>query len=59
VFIRLLQALEGPQVTEYEAIAITDSIGDWIDSDDEPRLNGAEASATRPWRRPTGRPTDP
>lgn len=43
-FIRLLQALEPLELTEFEAIAITESIGDWIDSDDNPRFNGAESS---------------
>jgi general secretion pathway protein K len=42
-FIRLLQALEGVEMTEYEAVAITEAIGDWVDSDDVPRLNGAES----------------
>jgi general secretion pathway protein K len=59
VFIRLLQALEGPQVTEYDAIAITEAIGDWIDSDDTPRAFGAEASAytaLAPAYRPANRP---
>lgn len=43
-FIRLLQALDGLEMTEYEAVAITESIGDWIDEDDIPRLSGAESS---------------
>ncbi len=41
-FIRLLQALEEPPVSEFEAAAIAESIGDWLDSDNEPMLNGAE-----------------
>ncbi len=41
-FIRLLQALGEPEISEYEAIAITESIADWLDSDGEPRDNGAE-----------------
>lgn len=44
MFIRLLQALEGVEVDEYEATRLTEAIADWIDSDDEPRLNGAESS---------------
>ncbi|MEM1404462.1 MAG: type II secretion system minor pseudopilin GspK [Pseudomonadota bacterium] len=43
-FIRLLQALEGVQVDEFEAVRITESVADWLDQDDEPRLNGAESS---------------
>lgn len=45
VFIRLLQSFEEIALTEYEAIAVTESIGDWIDADGEPRMNGAEAAA--------------
>jgi general secretion pathway protein K len=41
-FIRLLQALEEPPVTEQEAILITESIGDWLDGDSTPSPNGAE-----------------
>lgn len=41
-FIRLLQALEDPAVSEQEAILITESIGDWLDQDDTPSANGAE-----------------
>lgn len=44
MFIRLLQALEGVEVDEFEATRLTEAVADWIDSDDEPRLNGAEAS---------------
>jgi general secretion pathway protein K len=43
-FIRLLQALEGPGIDRYRAIAITESIADWIDADDDPRLNGTESA---------------
>ena len=59
LFIRLLQTLEATPLTEYEAIAITESIGDWLDADEEPRLNGAEApfySARTPAYRPANRP---
>jgi general secretion pathway protein K len=41
-FIRLLQALEDPAVSEQEAILITAAIGDWLDQDDAPSANGAE-----------------
>lgn len=41
-FIRLLQALEEPAVSVQQAIQITQSIGDWLDPDAEPRPGGAE-----------------
>jgi general secretion pathway protein K len=41
-FVRLLQALEEPAVSEQEARAITESISDWLDSDTNPSANGAE-----------------
>ena len=41
-FIRLLQALEEPQVSEYEAISITESVSDWLDVDSNPYAEGAE-----------------
>jgi general secretion pathway protein K len=41
-FIRLLQALDEPQVSELEAITITESVGDWLDPDIEPAPRGAE-----------------
>jgi general secretion pathway protein K len=41
-FIRLLQALEEPQVSQQDAILITESIADWLDPDGNPALNGAE-----------------
>ncbi|MDB4542638.1 type II secretion system minor pseudopilin GspK [bacterium] len=41
-FIRLLQALEEPPVSEQEAILITSSISDWLDPDGNPAANGAE-----------------
>jgi general secretion pathway protein K len=41
-FIRLLQALGEPAVSELEAIAITESVSDWLDSDQETSRDGAE-----------------
>ena len=41
-FIRLLQALGEPAVSQQEAITITESISDWLDADREPSLDGAE-----------------
>ena len=41
-FIRLLQTLEEPQVSQQEAILITESIGDWLDPDGNPSPDGAE-----------------
>jgi len=41
-FIRLLQTLEEPVVSEQEAIAITRSIADWIDTDGNTSPDGAE-----------------
>jgi general secretion pathway protein K len=41
-FVRLLQALENLELSEHDAILITESIGDWLDSDGESRPNGAE-----------------
>ena len=41
-FIRLLQTLEEPLVSEQEAIAITRSIADWIDADGNTSPDGAE-----------------
>ncbi len=41
-FIRLLQTLEEPRVSEQEAVLITESIGDWLDADGTPSPNGAE-----------------
>ena len=41
-FIRLLQALEEPPVSQQEAIQLTEAIADWLDADMEPTLNGAE-----------------
>jgi general secretion pathway protein K len=41
-FIRLLQALGEPAVSEQEAIAITESVSDWLDEDYETSLEGAE-----------------
>ena len=41
-FIRLLQALEEPPVSEQEAVLITASVADWLDRDDRPAPDGAE-----------------
>jgi general secretion pathway protein K len=41
-FIRLLQALGEPQVSEQEAIQITRGVTDWLDTDIEPAMDGAE-----------------
>jgi len=41
-FIRLLQALGDPAVSEQEAIILTESVIDWLDADREASLNGAE-----------------
>ena len=41
-FIRLLQALEEPPVSEQEAVLITAAVADWLDSDGQPRPDGAE-----------------
>ena len=41
-FIRLLQVLGEPQLSEQQAIAITESVSDWMDSDLEPSPLGAE-----------------
>jgi general secretion pathway protein K len=41
-FIRLLQTIEEPQVDEQEAIVITQSVMDWLDSDSQVRDFGAE-----------------
>lgn len=43
-FVRLLQALPGVAVDQIEARALTEAIIDFLDADDEPRLNGAESS---------------
>lgn len=59
VFIRLLQALGSPEVDEFTAAAIADAVADWIDADDEPRLNGAESAfyvSLEPSYRPANRP---
>ena len=51
-FIRLLQVLEGtevgrPLLSQQEAIALTEAICDFIDRDNEPRPQGAEAESYR------------
>ncbi|MEM1114610.1 MAG: type II secretion system minor pseudopilin GspK, partial [Pseudomonadota bacterium] len=44
-FIRLLQSLDNVPVDQQQAIAITESISDWLDVDANARLEGAEDSA--------------
>jgi general secretion pathway protein K len=41
-FIRLLQALGEPQVSEQDAILITESVSDWLDADAVQSMEGAE-----------------
>ena len=41
-FIRLLQALGEPQLSEQDAVLITESVTDWLDRDLEPDADGAE-----------------
>lgn len=41
-FVRLLRALEEPEVSEQEAIVITESVSDWLDIDSNPSADGAE-----------------
>jgi general secretion pathway protein K len=41
-FIRLLQAVGEPEVSEQEAIMITESVSDWLDTDASPSQDGAE-----------------
>ena len=41
-FIRLLQALGEPQLSEQEARLITEAVTDWLDADLEPAFDGAE-----------------
>lgn len=41
-FIRLLQALGDPEVTEQDAIMITESVKDWLDQDGNASADGAE-----------------
>lgn len=58
-FIRLLQALEGLQLDQFTAVGISDAVADWIDADDEPRVNGAESAyyvGLQPSYRPGNRP---
>ncbi|MEM6604993.1 MAG: type II secretion system minor pseudopilin GspK [Pseudomonadota bacterium] len=44
MFVRLLQSLPGIEVDEFEARAIADATIDWLDTDENPRLNGAESA---------------
>ncbi|MFK7977624.1 MAG: type II secretion system minor pseudopilin GspK [Halioglobus sp.] len=58
-FIRLLQALEEPEISESDAKLITDSIADWIDEDQTPLPQGAEDDyyfGQEPPRRTANRP---
>ncbi len=41
-FVRLLQALEELQLSEQDAILITEGVTDWLDTDIEPAFDGAE-----------------
>ncbi len=41
-FIRLLQALGEPQLSEQDAILVTEAVTDWLDQDIEPAFEGAE-----------------
>jgi general secretion pathway protein K len=41
-FIRLLQSFEEPRLSQQEAMVVTESIRDWLDSDTQPRPYGAE-----------------
>lgn len=54
IFIRLLQALDGVEVSQQKALEIADAVADFIDTDNQKRLNGAEddvyRSATPPYR---------
>ena len=59
IFVRLLQALEGERVSLEEAIGIADGVADFIDSDQQQRMNGAEEDAYRgasPPYRPANQP---
>ena len=42
-FIRLLLAVGEPELSEPEAVAITQAIGDWLDADSNLRPDGAES----------------
>lgn len=58
-FIRLLQALEGVEVSQYEASAITRAVADWLDADSNATAEGAEDDyygATTPSYRAANRP---
>lgn len=45
--IRLLQTFDNLEIAQEQAIAITEAIADFIDADDQPRLEGAEDDAYR------------
>jgi general secretion pathway protein K len=60
-FIRLLQALGPVEVSEQDAILITESVSDWLDADANPSLDGAEDdfySARTPAHRTPNRAMD-
>lgn len=45
IFVRLLLTLgneDGPLLDRFQAVAIVNAIGDWLDGDNNPRSNGAE-----------------
>jgi len=54
IFIRLLQTLDGVEVSQAKALEIADAVADFMDADNQKRLNGAEddayRSATPPYR---------
>lgn len=59
MFVRLLLTLPEQPVSEFQAMAVAEAIGDWIDRDDEPRMNGAESAfytARSPGYLPGNRP---
>lgn len=59
IFVRLLQALEGDPISLEQAMVIADGVADFIDSDQQQRMNGAEEDAyrnTSPPYRPANQP---
>ena len=58
-FIRLLQALEEPPVSEQEAVLITASVADWLDQDDRPAPTGLRMTIISRARQPIARRTEP
>ncbi len=47
IFIRLLQTLDGVEVSQAKALEIADAVADFMDADNQKRLNGAEDDAYR------------